>query len=136
MSRPANQPSDQPASQYLSGCARPLTSGRCLRLHSYNITNESTVQQMVPLFGGLLIKVKTLTGKEIEIDIEAKDTIEHIKVRTRELPACDAVYAFTRVAADAGAYRGEGRHPACTAAPHLRWQAGTTDAPAHSQDGR
>ena len=28
-----------------------------------------------------MIKVKTLTGKQIEIDIEGKDTIEHIKER-------------------------------------------------------
>ncbi|KAI9263211.1 ubiquitin-related domain-containing protein [Phascolomyces articulosus] len=32
----------------------------------------------------MLIKVKTLTGKEIEIDIEQKDTISRIKERVEE----------------------------------------------------
>ena len=31
-----------------------------------------------------MIKVKTLTGKEIEIDIEPMDTIERIKERVEE----------------------------------------------------
>ena len=30
----------------------------------------------------MLIKVKTLTGKEIEIDIEPTDKVERIKVRS------------------------------------------------------
>jgi len=34
--------------------------------------------------GGILIKVKTLTGKEIEVDIEPTDTIERIKERVEE----------------------------------------------------
>ncbi len=34
--------------------------------------------------GGIMIKVKTLTGKEIEIDIEPTDTIERIKERVEE----------------------------------------------------
>jgi ubiquitin-like protein Nedd8 len=32
----------------------------------------------------MMIKVKTLTGKEIEIDIEPTDTIERIKERVEE----------------------------------------------------
>ena len=32
----------------------------------------------------MMIKVKTLTGKEIEIDIEPADTIERIKERVEE----------------------------------------------------
>jgi ubiquitin-like protein Nedd8 len=32
----------------------------------------------------MLIKIKTLTGKEIEIDIESGDTIERIKERVEE----------------------------------------------------
>jgi len=32
----------------------------------------------------MLIKVKTLTGKEIEIDIDASDKIERIKERVEE----------------------------------------------------
>eukprot|EP00983_Pelagomonas_calceolata_P056228 1144497-Pelagomonas_calceolata.AAC.6 len=34
--------------------------------------------------GGMTIKVKTLTGKEIEIDIEPSDTIERLKERVEE----------------------------------------------------
>lgn len=34
--------------------------------------------------GGMMIKVKTLTGKEIEVDIEPTDTIERIKERVEE----------------------------------------------------
>ena len=37
-----------------------------------------------PHSGGMMIKVKTLTGKEIEIDIEPTDTIERIKERVEE----------------------------------------------------
>ncbi|CAG9461160.1 unnamed protein product [Pedinophyceae sp. YPF-701] len=36
------------------------------------------------LLGGVMIKVKTLTGKELEIDIEPTDTIERIKERVEE----------------------------------------------------
>jgi hypothetical protein len=36
------------------------------------------------LRGGISIKVKTLTGTEIEIDIEPRDTIERIKQRVEE----------------------------------------------------
>nr|GEV83974.1 ribonuclease H-like domain-containing protein [Tanacetum cinerariifolium] len=36
------------------------------------------------LRGGTMIKVKTLTGKEIEIDIEPTDTIDRIKERAKE----------------------------------------------------
>jgi ubiquitin-like protein Nedd8 len=36
------------------------------------------------LRGGTMIKVKTLTGKEIEIDIEPTDTIDRIKERVEE----------------------------------------------------
>jgi len=36
------------------------------------------------LVGKMLIKVKTLTGKEIEIDIEPTDRVERIKERVEE----------------------------------------------------
>merc|ERR1712224_910488 len=38
----------------------------------------------IRLRGGIMIKVKTLTGKEIEIDIELTDTVERIKERVEE----------------------------------------------------
>lgn len=43
-----------------------------------------TVYVASGLRGGMMIKVKTLTGKEIEIDIEPNDTIERIKERVEE----------------------------------------------------
>jgi ubiquitin-like protein Nedd8 len=36
------------------------------------------------LRGGTIIKVKTLTGKEIEINIEPTDTVDKIKERVEE----------------------------------------------------
>lgn len=36
------------------------------------------------LLGGLMVKVKTLTGKEIEVDIEPSDSIARIKERVEE----------------------------------------------------
>lgn len=53
-------------------------------LSDYNIQEESTVDLLWRLRGGTMIKVKTLTGKEIEIDIEPTDTIERIKERVEE----------------------------------------------------
>ena len=66
------------------------------------------------------IKVKTLTGKEIEIDIEADDTIARIKERVEvraptrppptQLPALEAVVI-------PGALAAEAPHEAKTRAP-------------------
>ena len=38
----------------------------------------------LPLRGGMTIKVKTLTGREFEIDIEPSDTVQRIKERLEE----------------------------------------------------
>ncbi|KAL9236138.1 hypothetical protein vseg_010843 [Gypsophila vaccaria] len=50
----------------------------------YNIEKESTIELVLRLRGGTMIKVKTLTGKEIEIDIEPNDTIDRVKERVEE----------------------------------------------------
>ena len=42
------------------------------------------VARLGGLRGGTMIKVKTLTGKDIEIDIEPSDTVERIKERVEE----------------------------------------------------
>lgn len=67
---------------------RLVFAGRLLEdgkpLSDYNIGKESTIYLLLGLRGGTMIKVKTLTGKEIEIDIEPTDTIDRIKERVEE----------------------------------------------------
>lgn len=45
---------------------------------------EVTLRAAGGLPGGTMIKVRTLTGKEIEIDIELTDNVERIKERVEE----------------------------------------------------
>eukprot|EP01023_Acetabularia_acetabulum_P054414 TRINITY_DN613_c0_g1_i1.p3 TRINITY_DN613_c0_g1~~TRINITY_DN613_c0_g1_i1.p3 ORF type:complete len:153 (-),score=16.70 TRINITY_DN613_c0_g1_i1:237-695(-) len=66
-----------------------LYNGRILQsdlsLQQCQVSDLSTLEVVVfPLRGGMMIKVKTLTGKEIEIDIEPTDTIQRIKERVEE----------------------------------------------------
>lgn len=60
----------------------PLDEERTLAF--YGITDSSRLHISIRLRGGMMIKVKTLTGKEIEIDIEPSDTIERVKERVEE----------------------------------------------------
>ncbi|KAF7146295.1 hypothetical protein RHSIM_Rhsim04G0004500 [Rhododendron simsii] len=68
---------------------------------------ESTLHLVLRLRGGTVIKVKTLTGKEIlidiDIDIEPTDTIDQIKERVEEqegIPQQRLIYAGKQLADD------------------------------------
>ena len=49
------------------------------------IQKESTLHLVLRLRGGMQIFVKTLTGKTITLDVEASDSIDNVKAKSRPL---------------------------------------------------
>lgn len=71
-------------------CAAQAAPGECLLQNGLPLAAAArpapaaTLALAAPLRGGMTIKVKTLTGREIEVDIEPTDTVERIKERLEE----------------------------------------------------
>lgn len=71
-----------PQQQYLLHAGQQLDGSKTLA--DYSIQHQDVLELLLRIRGGMMIKVKTLTGKEIEIDIEPTDSIERIKERIEE----------------------------------------------------
>ena len=71
-----------PDQQHLTYAGQQLENGR--RLSDYNVPKESTLYLSLKPRGGILIFVKTLTGKILALNVEPSDMIKNVKLKIQD----------------------------------------------------
>ena len=86
-----------PDQQHLTYAGQQLENGR--RLSDYNVPKESTLYLSLKPRGGILIFVKTLTGKILSLNVEPSDMIKNVKLKIQDkegIPASQQHLIFRR----------------------------------------